>query len=1146
MNSIDIFPWDDNFNTGLPKVDEQHKQLVKLLNDLATHIAFQSGETDVLEHVFDQLSDYAIYHFQSEEAIWRQYLGTDPSEEMHRNTHRAFGQEIARIRSKLTQQTNKEVAEEALAYLAQWLASHILESDRFMAYTVDELLRGTSLAQAKALAKERMSGSNRALIEIILSIYSTLSSNTLRLMRELAEHRQAEQSLREAQGELEASRNLLQTIVDHAPVRIFWKDRTLDYLGCNSLFVQDAGLGSRNEIIGKNDFAMGWAPEAERYRADDRQVIESGVPKLGYEEPQTTPNGDTLWLRSSKVPLQGRDQEIIGVLGIYDDITDRKRDVEAILRSEQKFHSLYAAMTEGVALHELVLDSAGQAINYRIQDVNPAYETILGLQRDAVIGRLADEVYGSVAYLAEFSNVAQTGKPLRFETEFAPMGKIFSISVFSPGPNQFATIFQDVTELSRTEESLRESEERLRLALISANQAWFDLDLATGQIHVSPNYPEMIGFTADQFESSLNNWLSHVHPDDIESLKASFQRCLQRGGPETMEYRRRTASGDWLWIESTGKIVNWDADGKPRRMLGVHSDVSTRKQALREQYRLNRALRLLSECNLALARNDNEQQMLHEICHLIVLLGGYKKVWVGYAEHGPDKRIMPMAHAGGDEACFQGLQASWDPASPDGGGPAGTAIAQGRTELIQQLGHPDAPASAWVPVLIQLGYQAVIAVPLTYDGQVLGAISVYASEADAFSPEEVRFLEELSSNLTFGIFSLRNRIQREAAEAANRAKSSFIANISHEIRTPLNAITGMVHMLRRSGASDQQTDCLDKIDAASEHLLQLINTVLDLSKIEADKLELEERAVNIAALIKNAITMIEPRAQAKRLVVNCQPIPALPPLLGDSVRLRQGLLNYLSNAVKFTESGHIDVACEIRETTADTVTLHFSVQDTGIGIPVDTLPRLFTAFEQADNSTTRKFGGTGLGLAITRKVAQLMHGEAGAESEPGRGSRFWFSARLRIDPAAREENSVDASLWTEAQLHQYSGRRILLVEDDAINQEVAKVLLEDFRLDIDIASDGLEAVRKAEKTAYEVILMDVQMPNMDGLEATRLIRQLAAHRSTPIIAMTANAFVDDRQRCQAAGMSDFVAKPIIPEMLFKTLLAAFQSRRAVE
>ncbi len=1140
MNSIDIFPWDDNFCTGLPKVDEQHKYLVKLLNDLATHIAFQSGGKLVLDTVFDELSDYAIYHFQSEEAIWRQFLGTDSSEELHRAAHRSFGQEIARIRSKLDSQTGKEVAEEALAYLAQWLASHILESDRYMAYAVDEILRGASLEHAKIRAKERMSGSTRALIEIILSIYSTLSSNTLRLMRELADHRQAEQSLLETQEELKASKSLLQTIIDNAPVRIFWKDRDLNYLGCNTLFVQDAGLKNVHEIIGKNDFAMAWAPEAECYRADDRHVIESATAKLGYEEPQTSPDGNTLWLRSSKVPLRGRNNEIVGILGIYDDITDRKNDIDAIQLSEQRFHSLYSSMTEGVALHELLLADDGTPVNYRIMDVNPAYESILGIKRDAVIGRLSHEVYGSVAYLDEFSGVAQSGKPLRFKANFEPMGKIFSISVFAPALNQFATIFQDVTELSRTEASLRESEERLRLALTAANQAWFDLDLLTGNIHVSPNYPKMIGFTVENFDSNLDNWQASVHPDDLDVLKQSFQRCLKDGGPETMEYRRKTSTGDWIWIESTGKIVQRDANGRPLRMLGIHSDVSKRKQDLREQYRLNRALRLLSECNLALARNDNEQQMLHEICHLIVLLGGYKKVWIGYAEHGADKRINPVALAGGDENCHKNLVASWDPASPHGGGPAGTAIAFERTEVIQKI-CAGSEQSSWSHVLLELGYKSVIALPLVQDGKVLGAMSVYSAEPDAFSPDEVQFLEELASNLTFGIFSLRNRIQREAAEAANRAKSSFIANISHEIRTPLNAITGMVHMLRRSGASEQQSVCLDKIDAASEHLLQLVNTVLDLSKIEADKLELEERAVNIGALIKNAIEMIEPKAHAKQLTVRCNTIPTFPPLLGDSVRLRQGLLNYLSNAVKFTQAGHIEIDCQIIEADNAHLKLSFSVQDTGIGISPDTLPRLFTAFEQADNSTTRKFGGTGLGLAITRKIAQLMHGDAGAESELGKGSRFWFTASLRVDPTVLADDAADAATWIETQLHQYSGRRILLVEDDAINQEVAKVLLEDFRLEIEIANDGQEALEKAGSREYDLILMDVQMPRMDGLAATRLIRQMTGHRTTPIIAMTANAFTDDRQRCQEAGMSDFVSKPIVPEMLFKTLVNAFQS-----
>lgn len=288
MNSIDIFPWDDNFNTGLPTIDEQHRNLVRLLNLLASHVAFRSDEL-LLDRLFDALSDYTVYHFTSEEAIWREFLPDDQHEIEHRKTHAFFVQEVTRMRSELASRPLIEVAEEVLGFLARWLASHILESDRYMAYTVQAIQEGLSLHEAKTRAKELMGGSTRALIDLILSIYATLSTNTLRLMRELAEHRQLEASLKEATAALEDSKNLLQSVVDTVPVRIFWKDRQLNYLGCNPAFARDAGKQSPDDVIGSNDYQMGWAPEADIYRADDLRVIETGEPKLNYEEPQTTP-----------------------------------------------------------------------------------------------------------------------------------------------------------------------------------------------------------------------------------------------------------------------------------------------------------------------------------------------------------------------------------------------------------------------------------------------------------------------------------------------------------------------------------------------------------------------------------------------------------------------------------------------------------------------------------------------------------------------------------------------------------------------------------------------------------------------------------------------------------------------------------------
>jgi PAS domain S-box-containing protein len=658
------------------------------------------------------------------------------------------------------------------------------------------------------------------------------------------------------------------------------------------------------------------------------------------------------------------------------------------------------------------------------------------------------------------------------------------------------------------EKALDEGRALLDSALAGSHLGVWDLRLPVGTLSFSERVASILGHAPDALEPSLEQWGQLVHPDDLEAVRSAMTQHAAGAVPlYEAEYRLRHREGHWVWVLARGQVTERDAEGRPTRAMGTVLDVTERKQTEISAQRDRARLQAILTTTLDGIHIVDQEGLLVEANPAFLGMLGLDRGAIGSLKVDEWDADITLEQFGRDNADLL-----------DTGAPR-----------VFEARHLRRDGSV-LDVEISASRMKV-------DGRwFLCAVSRDITLRKRTEAELLRHrdhLEELVRERTAELGKAK-----EAAESANRAKSTFLASMSHELRTPMNAILGLTSLMLNRAVEPKQRDQLGKTMTAARHLLSIINDILDLSKIEADSLVLRPSDFVLRDMVAEAVQLVSEAARAKGLDIRTDIAIEVPALVhGDRVRVSQILVNYLGNAVKFSERGTIRLRVVCESDDAMGLLLRFEVVDQGPGIDAELQARLFEPFVQGDNATTRAGGGTGLGLTICRRIARQMHGEAGVTSAPGQGSTFW--ARLRFDHAALPASAPSSALVEDpAQVlrREFTAASILLVDDNPVNREVALALLESVGLAVTATADGRECVELARTRLFDMVLMDLQMPGMDGIQATREIRQLPGWADVPIVAMTASVYEEERQACLAAGMNGYLVKPVEASVLYAKVL----------
>jgi len=887
--------------------------------------------------------------------------------------------------------------------------------------------------------------------------------------------------------EAERSRALLASIVESSGDAIH--SATLD--GTISTWNQGAetlfGYSSQ-EAIGRSATILAPPGRSEEVR-QCLDLIRQGSSFGPADTVLQAKDGRLVDVSLSIFPIRNATGELTGASAIARDIGRRLRAERQLRESDERFADVFEHAPLGMSVCWL---------DGRIIQANAALCRMLGYS----VEELCATTFGKLShpddegpFLQKMERwLGQPGEYLDAEKRFLNRnGKVvwarvrMSLVKDSGGsPLYFVVHVEDITERKRAREVLRESEERFRILADSCPAMIWGSNPEGGTQFINRAYREFCEVLGEEWEDS--RWHPLIHPDDVGEYVRAFHHAVRERAPFRAEARFLRADGEWRWVASYAE-PRLSAGGEYLGHVGISPDITERKHA-------EQALQASEEKLRQLAENIREVFWMSSPAsnEILYVSPAYEQVWGRSCE-----------------SLYQDSLSWAEAIHPDDLPQALDYFAR------QRRGEP---VDSEYRIRTPGGQEKWIrdrAFPVRDEAGRIIRIAGIAEEIT----ERKRYEAELIQ-------------AREGADAANQAKSRFLANMSHEIRTPMNGVLGMLQLLSTTDLNPEQRYFAEVAETSGRALLSLVDDILDLSKIEARKVALERVDFDLRQPVAEVVELLRVQAEAKGLKLRWQVAPEVPQLLrGDPHRLRQVLTNLCANAIKFTQRGEVVAAVALESQVGSAATLRFAITDTGIGIRPDQAARLFSRFTQVDASSTRKYGGTGLGLAISKQLVEMMGGAIGLDSQEGRGSTFWFTVVMELAPdcaSSAGERAEDRPGGSVGRVRQPRMTRILVAEDDVTNREVVLAQLEKLGYPANAVCDGAEAVRAVKEERYDLVLMDCQMPVMDGFEATRQIRE-SAQAHIPIIALTASAMAGDRDRCLHEGMNDYLAKPLELERL---------------